>query len=110
MARKRKQRGEYGAGSTYQNKKGEWFAAFPLGKGERTVHRVADKQEGDAWREEMRPQRDEQHIDCHRANLIRRLCERLSRSPPEATAVHNRELQGFAQVLHSRLCGGRSPL
>src|SRR5258708_6775756 len=33
MARKRKQRGEYGAGSTYQNKKGEWFGAFPLGKG-----------------------------------------------------------------------------
>jgi len=70
MARKRKQRGEYGAGSTYQNKKGEWFAAFPLGKGERTVHRVADKQEGDAWREEMRRQRDEQHIDIATAQTL----------------------------------------
>jgi hypothetical protein len=35
MARKRQHRGKYGAGSTYQNKNGEWFAAFPLGKGER---------------------------------------------------------------------------
>ena len=46
MARKKKQRGEYGAGTTYQNKKGEWFAAFPLGNGQRDTRRVADKQAG----------------------------------------------------------------
>ena len=70
MARKKKQRGEYGAGTTYQNKKGEWFAAFPLGNGQRDTRRVADKQAGDAWRAEMKRQRDEQHIDIATAQTL----------------------------------------
>jgi integrase len=70
MARKKKQRGEYGAGSTYQNKKGEWFASFPLGQGKRDVRRVASKQEGDAWRQEMKRQRDEQGVDILGAQTL----------------------------------------
>jgi integrase len=70
MARKKKQRGEYGAGTTYQNKKGEWFAAFPLGNGQRDTRRVADKQAGDTWRAEMKRQRDEQHIDIATAQTL----------------------------------------
>jgi integrase len=53
----------YGEGSTFQNKKGEWFAVFPLGQNKRATRRVASKQAGDAWRQEMKRQRDEQHVD-----------------------------------------------
>lgn len=70
MARKRKQRGDYGAGSTYQTKKGEWFASFPLGNGRKSVRRVADQQAGDAWRAEMTRQRDSQGIDIANAQTL----------------------------------------
>jgi integrase len=70
MARRKSKRSPYGDGSTYQNKKGEWFAAFPLGNGKRTVRRVTDKQAGDTWREEMRRQRDEQNVDIATAQTL----------------------------------------
>src|SRR5262245_47099751 len=70
MARRKSKRSPYGDGSTYQNKMGEWFAAFPLGNGKRTVRRVTDKQAGDTWREEMRRQRDEQNVDIATAQTL----------------------------------------
>lgn len=70
MARKRKARGEYGSGTTYQTKKGEWFAAFPLGKGDKSTRRVASEQEGDAWRAEMKRQRDQQGINIASAQML----------------------------------------
>lgn len=70
MARKGKGRGAYGAGSTYQNKKGEWFAAFPLGDGTKATRRVASKPEGDAWRAEMMRQRDQQGINIASAQTL----------------------------------------
>ncbi len=54
----------------YQNKQGEWFAAFPLGRGEKDTRRVASEQAGDAWRAEMKRQRDEQHIDIATAQTL----------------------------------------
>ena len=58
MARRKAQRRAYGDGSSYQNKKGEWFAAFPLGNGKKTTKRFASKQAADAWREDLKKQRD----------------------------------------------------
>jgi integrase len=70
MARKKRTRGEYGAGSTYQTKKGEWFAAFPLGNGAKSTRRVASESEGDAWRAEMKRQRDDQGIHIANAQTL----------------------------------------
>jgi integrase len=70
MARKKRSRGEYGAGTTYQTKKGEWFAAFPLGNGRKSTRRVASEPEGDAWRAEMKRQRDSQGIDIASAQTL----------------------------------------
>lgn len=70
MARKKRTRGEYGEGSTYQTKKGEWFAAFPLGKGGKSTRRFANEQEGDAWRAEMKRQRDQQGVDIANAQMF----------------------------------------
>lgn len=61
--RKAPARRSYGDGSSYQTKKGEWFASFPLGDGRKTVKRFRTEQAADAWRAELKKQRDTQAID-----------------------------------------------
>lgn len=62
MARKKR---TYGTGSTYQNKAGEWFAAFPGEQG-RITRRVADESAGKAWLAEMAAQ-EARHVNVMKA-------------------------------------------
>lgn len=53
----RKKRRAYGQGTVWQNKKGEWFARFPIGNRQYRTVRVASEQAGEAWLEGQRQQR-----------------------------------------------------